>query len=105
MLKAGLAGALIMAPLLISGPAAAETVLIQIASVKSEAQARRAWTRLQRQHPDLLGGLDLVLQSVDLGTRGTFHRIRAGPLPNKATAEDLCWQLRAVKIDCLVVVR
>ncbi len=76
---------------------------VQIASLRSEDGARREWARMQRAHPDLLGDLELKVQSADLGERGVFFRIRTGPFANEATARDKCLQLKAVKLCCLVV--
>ena len=84
---------------------AAGDYFLQLASVKSEAAAKGEWGRLQKSHGEILGDMDLNVQSADLGDRGVFYRIQTGPFPNKATAEDLCWQLRAEKQDCLVVRR
>lgn len=78
---------------------------IQLASLKSRNRASEAWAELQKELPDLLGGLALSLQSADLGDRGIYFRVRVGPLPNLATAEDLCWQIKAEKRDCVVVRR
>ena len=82
---------------------AAGDYFVQLASVKSDNAARTEWARMQRVHPDLLGDLDLLVQSADLGDRGIFYRIRTGPFPNRATAQDMCWQLKAAKLGCLVV--
>jgi cell division septation protein DedD len=96
--------ALLCLAALSSGQAlAAGAYFVQLASVKSEEGAGKEWTRLQRAHPDLLGDLDLILQSADLGERGIFYRIRTGPFPNRATAQDMCWQLKAAKLACLVI--
>ena len=84
---------------------AAEDYFLQLASVKSEQAAKGEWGRLQKSHAEILGDMDLKVQSADLGDRGVFYRIQTGPFPNQATAEDLCWQLRAAKQDCLVVRR
>ncbi len=87
-----------------SSPAlAAGNYYVQLASVKSDDVARKEWARLQRAHPDLLGDLELSVQSADLGDRGIFFRIRTGPFPNRATAQDMCWQIKAAKLVCLVV--
>ena len=82
---------------------AAGRYFVQVASVKSDAGARKEWARMQRAHPDLLGDLELSVQSADLGERGIFFRIRTGPFPNRATAQDMCWQIKAAKLGCLVV--
>jgi hypothetical protein len=81
-------------------PTAGGGARIQLAAVKSEALAKSEWTKLQKAHPSLLGGLTLNVQSVDRnGTK--LYRIQAGPL-TKAQAKDLCTQLKAQKQDCLV---
>jgi cell division septation protein DedD len=104
LLFAGLLSAVAGAAGLGSGQAlAAGHYFVQLASVKSDAGARKEWARMQRAHPDLLGDLELSVQSADLGERGIFFRIRTGPFPNKATAQDMCWQIKAAKLDCLVV--
>ena len=82
---------------------AAGRYFVQLASVKSDDGARKEWARMQRAHPDLLGDLELSVQSADLGERGIFFRIRTGPFPNRATAQDMCWQIKAAKLGCLVV--
>ena len=77
--------------------------LIQLASLKDKNLAGREWVRLQKAFPDLLGSKKLVLQSADLGTRGVFHRIRAGYFENRAGAAALCQALKAKNQDCIVV--
>jgi cell division septation protein DedD len=89
---------------LVAGPAlAAGDYFVQLASVKSDASARKEWKRLRKAHPELFGDLSLDVQRADLGDRGIFYRIRTGPFPNKATAQDMCWQIKAAKLGCLVV--
>lgn len=108
-LTAGFSLALAVAAIVIStmmGPRAAlaaEDYIVQLASVQSEDAARGEWARLQKVHPDLLGDMALDLQSTKIEDRGVFYRIRTGPFPNKATAQDMCWQLKAVNLPCLVL--
>lgn len=75
---------------------------VQMAAVSSRAAADAEWKRLQSRHPDLLGSLNLNVQTVTL-SRGTFHRIQAGPLADRSAASALCTQLKSQKQDCLVV--
>ncbi len=104
VLVAGLVSAFAGVAGLGSGQAlAAGGYFVQLASVKSDDGARKEWARMQRAHPDLLGDLELSVQSADLGKRGIFFRIRTGPFPNRATAQDMCWQIEAAKLGCLVV--
>ena len=46
-----------------------------------------------------------MLQRADLGERGIFFRMQTGPFPNRATAQDMCLQLKAAKLDCIVKLR
>ncbi len=84
-------------------PVNAEPVyVVQLASVKSEARAKDAWGRLQKQHSELLGDLDLMLQRFDAGEQGIFFRMQTGPFPSRVTALDMCRQIKAARMDCLV---
>lgn len=84
--------------------AATGTYLLQLGSFASAAGAEGAWAKLQKSFPDLLGDMSLFLQEAFVNEK-TYHRVRAGPFPNRATALDLCAQLKAEKQDCLVVRR
>ena len=104
MIRRGLFGALLCAVALGAGPAlAAGDYFVQLASVKSDQSARKEWLRLQKVHHALFGDLALDVQRADLGDRGIFYRIRTGPFPNRATAQDMCGQIKAAKLACLVV--
>lgn len=84
---------------------AAGEFLIQLASLTSADAARSAWSGLQKKHPGLLGDMQLFVQEIEIEGKGKFYRVQAGPLPNRATADDLCAQLKAQKQDCIVVKR
>ena len=76
--------------------------VVQLASVKSEVRAKDEWGRLQKRHAELLGDLDLILQRFDSGTQGIFFRMQTGPFPSRTTAADMCRQIKAAQMDCLV---
>jgi len=77
---------------------------VQLAAVRQPEQARKEWERLQRTHPDLLGDLQLSVIKADLGPqKGVYYRLRAGPLPDEATARKRCAGLSQQKVGCLVV--
>ncbi len=87
-------------------PAAAATtgpLRIQIAATKDEPSARAEFTRLQKAHADLLGNLSATVVKADLGDKGVFYRIQAGPIADKAQADKLCSQLKPLGIGCIVV--
>lgn len=75
---------------------------IQLASVRNEEQAKATWARLQQSNGDVLGQLTMRAVRADLGDRGTFYRVQAGPL-DEAGAQSACVTLRSRSVDCLVV--
>lgn len=79
--------------------------LVQLASVGNEAAVEREWGRMQSRHPQQLGNLSLTVERADLGDRGIFYRIQAGPLASREAADGLCAQLKAQQQDCLVRAR
>ncbi len=76
---------------------------IQLVALRSRDRAEEHWRQLQKAHGDILGNLTHKVVTADLGDRGTFYRLRAGRLPDRAAAERLCAKLAARKIGCLVV--
>ncbi|HEV2678128.1 MAG TPA: SPOR domain-containing protein [Aliidongia sp.] len=83
--------------------AATGPLRVQIAATKDEASARAEFARLQKAHGDLLGNLSATVVKADLGDKGTFYRIQAGPIADKAQADKLCGQLKPLGIGCIVV--
>lgn len=77
--------------------------LIQIAALRSAEAAEGEWLRISKRHPDLLGGYTSKVVRADLGERGIFFRLRAGPLKDRPAAEKLCESLAAQNVGCLVV--
>jgi outer membrane biosynthesis protein TonB len=76
---------------------------VQVAALRSETQAKAAWSDLQRKHADLLGTLTFSVVRADLGSKGVFYRVRGGPIASDETARDLCAKLKARGIGCMVV--
>jgi cell division septation protein DedD len=76
---------------------------LQIGALRSEGAARQEWDRLKRMHSDLLGGLGASTARADLGERGTFFRIQAGPIADAAKAERLCGELKRRHVGCILV--
>jgi len=83
----------------------ASEFLIQLASLTSTDAAQQTWSRLQQKHPDLLSDMALRVQEADIEGKGKYYRVQAGPLPNRATADDLCALLKSQQQDCIVVKR
>jgi cell division septation protein DedD len=75
--------------------------VVQLAALKSQADAEKTWTQLSKQNADLLSSLKSDITQVDLGQKGIFFRLRAGPM-DEASAKNLCGQLAQRKVGCLV---
>jgi len=75
---------------------------IQLASAKSEDVAKSTWAKLQAAHGDLLANLRMQPTKVDLGDKGVWYRVQAGPLDEKQ-AHTVCGTLKTRKADCVVV--
>jgi cell division septation protein DedD len=93
-----------------AAPATAPTVAptgkgyhLQLGAVRSAEGAKQEWERLRRQNGDLLDTLGLVTPRVDLGERGTFYRIQAGPIADAGQAERRCNELKRRGVGCLLV--
>lgn len=76
---------------------------IQLASARSEQGAMAEWNRIVGKNKDALAGLTPTVARVDLGEKGVFYRLRAGPLADKAAADALCGALGAQNVGCIVV--
>jgi cell division septation protein DedD len=85
------------------GDAMPDGFRIQIASVRTRDQAAAEWARVSGRNPDLLSRLDPYYAQHSAGDRGDFVRVQGGPLVDKTLAEMLCSQLKARKVDCLVI--
>jgi hypothetical protein len=76
---------------------------IQLASLRSPDEARDEWQRLKRDNPDLLGKLSGFAVKADLGERGIWYRVEAGPVGDKAAAIKLCKALKERDLGCQLV--
>lgn len=83
-----------------SGPTAGWRV--QVASVKNEDVAKSTWARLQSAHGDVMANLKMQAVRVDLGEKGVWYRVQAGPLDEKQ-AQSVCTTLKGRKADCVTV--
>ena len=83
-------------------PTAAGNYRVQLAALKTEADAKTAWKRLAAKYPDILGPLAMHIEKVDLGTKGIYYRVQAGPFTDKNAARDVCAKLTPKGQPCLV---
>jgi hypothetical protein len=86
-------------------PAAASgggSMRLQLGALRSPEAAQQEWERLKHAHADLLGTLGFSTSRIDLGERGTYYRIQAGPL-DAGQAEHVCAELKQAKVGCILV--
>jgi hypothetical protein len=90
-------------PPALSGTAIGKGYRLQLGSVKTQDGATQEWGRIKRQNTDLLGALSFSAERADLGDRGVFFRVLAGPLADGAEADRICGALRQRNVGCLLV--
>lgn len=79
-------------------------VYIQLGSYRNTEGAATDWKKLQQKHPDLLKGLDMRTQRVDLGNKGVFNRLQAGKV-SETRAKEICDVLKSANPGGCMVVR
>ncbi len=75
---------------------------VQLAAVRSEAEAATEWKRLTSRYGAALGGLSMQVAKADLGEKGVFYRIQGVGL-DEERARSVCSQLKAQNVGCVVV--
>ncbi len=76
---------------------------VQLASVKNTAGAAAEFKKLQVKYSGL-SGLKYRTQEANLGAKGTFHRIQAGPM-SKEDATRICTDIKSKGGSCLVAAK
>jgi SPOR domain len=86
-------------------PAAAPTkYVVQVGSKKNQTDALASFADMQQKYPALLASYRPMVQKADLGAKGTWYRLRIGPIGDKTAANKLCTQLKSQGLpDCLVM--
>jgi len=84
-------------------PAPASTWRVQLAAYRQLDNVKSGWQQISRRAGPTLEGRSGVVLRADLGTRGTFYRLQAGPATNHDIARDLCDQLIGKSINCRLV--
>lgn len=86
-----------------SAASASTQFAVQIAARRTQTDALATFANLQQKFPELLTPYQPLIQKADLGSKGTWYRLRVGPLNDKPSASDLCSKLKTAGLKgCLV---
>jgi len=88
-------------PATANNAAVSGAAVLQIGAFENEAAANGAWTRFRSRY-DSAGTLSPDIQKVDLGAKGIWYRLRAGPFADRTAAVDACVKLKAAGATCFV---
>lgn len=83
--------------------AGATGVKIQVAAVRTAAEAQGVSAKLQAQFGRELGGRAPVVDQVSAGNFGSFYRVQVGPFAPTRETEALCERLKTGGLDCRLV--
>jgi hypothetical protein len=75
--------------------------LVQLAAVRSEADAKSEWERLAKRMPDLLAQRHPAISKTDHDGH-TLWRVRTGGFTDLSQAKDFCERVRAKGAGCTV---
>lgn len=74
---------------------------LQLGSFTNTKDAEKAWLQLVNHHGDLLRGIVHTLAQVDLGAKGSWYRIYAGPYNDRRVALSICHALQQRGVGCI----
>ncbi|MBN8531803.1 MAG: SPOR domain-containing protein [Alphaproteobacteria bacterium] len=81
----------------------AGTFRIQLGAFKETSQAEAAWNRILTAHRTTLEKYRHNVTRVDLGSRGIFYRLQAGPMGGEGEAKAVCDKLAKNSQACILV--
>jgi cell division septation protein DedD len=76
---------------------------IQLGSFESNETAQKRWNEIKNKHSDVMGGLTMVIERVELKAKGTMYRLQAGPLKSADEVQKVCGALAKRKVGCFLV--
>jgi hypothetical protein len=75
---------------------------VQLASQRSEAEARQTAQAMVTRYGPLFGGANMEVQRVDLGAKGIYYRVRV-PANSLEQANNICTNVKAAGGDCFTM--
>jgi hypothetical protein len=83
-----------------AAPSAGGRKRAQIAALKSDAEARAMWNRIQGKYPSFTSGKNLYVERADIPGKGVFYRLQVGPFSDSAEVKGFCQSIG--QSGCLV---
>ena len=81
--------------------AAAGSWQVQLMSSPNKTAIESAWKNLVKKYP-VLNDQPHEVETADLGSKGTFYRLKAGAFADRSGADNLCNDLKALGGSCIV---
>ena len=78
------------------------SVMIQLGSFPNDGLAASAWSKIKTTNQDLLGSYSPSIKPAEIPGKGTWYRLRVGGFADKASAGDVCEQLKAAGQACII---
>ena len=89
------------APKQMAAAPAGGAYLVHLASYKNAKNADSGWANLKGRYPNLLSGMSPTVKQADLGAKGIFHRLYAGPVATADDAKKLCAAFKQRGVYCM----
>lgn len=83
-------------PVKLTGPQPA----VHLASYRTRDAAERGWVQLKKAHAKILGDMDHEISKVSVRGKGTYWRLKAGPVADEDEAKKVCGQLKKRRQYC-----
>lgn len=78
------------------------SVMIQLGSFPNDKLAASAWSKIKSSNQELLGDYTPTIKSAEIEGKGTWYRLRVGGFVDRASAADVCEQLKAAGQACII---
>jgi hypothetical protein len=78
------------------------SVMIQLGSFPNDKLAAGAWAKIKSSNQDLLGDYKPTIKSAEIEGKGTWFRLRVAGFADKASAANVCEQLKANGQACII---
>jgi tetratricopeptide (TPR) repeat protein len=76
---------------------------IQIAAVRTQAEAKVLAAKVMREHATTLAAHEPQIDQTVMGNMGSFYRVLLGPFASAQETQSVCAKLKGSGLDCLVM--